>query len=131
MRTISELYEELEDFFLEITEISISQEYKLFADQGENFVLVAESILYTNLTEQDKEKILDYFKDIADIIFKIGNYYIELDELENSDEKDISLEDARFMLVSCSTFINYLTIKSDKARIKSDKKNKIVSLFTP
>lgn len=34
------------------------------------------------------------------------------------DEPNISLEDARFMLVSCSAFINYLIVKASKAGIK-------------
>ena len=34
-------------------------------------------------------------------------------------EKDtVDFEDAKFMLVSCSAFINYLTIKSSKGGIK-------------
>ena len=35
-----------------------------------------------------------------------------------SDEPNIGLEDARFMLVSCSAFINYLIVKASKAGIK-------------
>lgn len=34
-----------------------------------------------------------------------------------SDEPNLDLEDARFMLVSCSAFINYLIVKSSKAGI--------------
>lgn len=34
------------------------------------------------------------------------------------DEPDIDFEDAKFMLVSCSAFINYLKLKSSKAGIK-------------
>ena len=34
------------------------------------------------------------------------------------EESSLELEDARFMLVSCSAFINYLVIKADKAGIK-------------
>lgn len=34
------------------------------------------------------------------------------------DESDIGFEDAKFMLVSCSAFINYLVAKSSKAGIK-------------
>ena len=35
-----------------------------------------------------------------------------------SDEPNLDLEDAKFMLVSCSAFINYLMVKSSKAGIK-------------
>jgi hypothetical protein len=34
------------------------------------------------------------------------------------DEDKIDFEDAKFMLVSCSTFVNYLVVKSSKAGIK-------------
>ena len=33
------------------------------------------------------------------------------------DEDKLAFEDAKFMLVSCSAFINYLVIKSNKARV--------------
>ena len=34
------------------------------------------------------------------------------------DEPNLDFEDAKFMLVSCSTFINYIVIKASKAEIK-------------
>jgi len=34
------------------------------------------------------------------------------------DESRLGLEDARYMLVTCSAFINYLVVKADKAGIK-------------
>jgi len=34
------------------------------------------------------------------------------------DEPNLDFEDAKFMLVSCSTFVNYLVIKASKAEIK-------------
>lgn len=34
------------------------------------------------------------------------------------EEKDIAFEDAKYMLVSCSAFINYLIVKSSKSGIK-------------
>ena len=34
------------------------------------------------------------------------------------DEPKLSFEDAKFMLVSCSAFINYLISKAEKAKIK-------------
>ncbi len=35
------------------------------------------------------------------------------------EESSVGAEDARFMLISCSAFINYLTTKADKAGVKS------------
>jgi hypothetical protein len=35
-----------------------------------------------------------------------------------NEELDLQLEDAKYMLVSCSAFINYLIVKADKAGIK-------------
>lgn len=35
-----------------------------------------------------------------------------------SDKDKSNLEDARFMLIACSAFINYLTVKADKSGIK-------------
>ncbi len=34
-----------------------------------------------------------------------------------SDEKEICFEDAKYMLVACSAFVNYLIVKADKAGI--------------
>lgn len=34
------------------------------------------------------------------------------------DESDLDFEDAKFMLVSCSAFVNYLIVKADKAGIE-------------
>jgi len=96
-----------------------------------------------HITKKHKATLGDAIKELKKHIYihsaleksfySIYGYTSDEDGIRHAimNEKDISLEDARFMLVSCSTFINYLTIKSDKARIKSDKKNKIVSLFTP
>jgi hypothetical protein len=33
-------------------------------------------------------------------------------------ESDLDIEDAQFMLIACSAFINYLVAKADKAGIK-------------
>jgi hypothetical protein len=42
------------------------------------------------------------------------------------DEEDLDFEDAKFMLVSCSAFINYMTVKSDKAGINiSDERRNV------
>jgi len=34
------------------------------------------------------------------------------------DEPTLDIEDATFMLVSCSAFVNYLVVKAQKAGIK-------------
>jgi len=34
------------------------------------------------------------------------------------DESNIDFEDAKFMLISCSAFINYLKVKISKANLK-------------
>jgi hypothetical protein len=34
------------------------------------------------------------------------------------DETTLDMEDAKFMLVSCSAFVNYLVVKAQKAGIK-------------
>jgi hypothetical protein len=51
---------------------------------------------------------------------KLYGYTSDADGIRHSllDEPDIDFEDAKFMLVSCSAFINYLKLKSSKAGIK-------------
>ncbi|MCD4732669.1 hypothetical protein K8R78_00340 [bacterium] len=39
---------------------------------------------------------------------------------KDGQKEEIDIEDARYMLVSCSTFINYLVVKADKAGIELD-----------
>ena len=50
---------------------------------------------------------------------KIYGYTSDEDGIRHAmmDEKDINLEDARYMLVACSAFVNYLKVKADKASI--------------
>jgi len=38
------------------------------------------------------------------------------------EEPDVGFEDAKFMLVACSAFINYLKVKADKASINLENK---------
>ncbi len=51
---------------------------------------------------------------------KLYGYTSDADGIRHSllDEPNIDFEDAKFMLVSCSAFINYLKVKSSKAGIK-------------
>jgi len=51
---------------------------------------------------------------------ELYGYTSDADGIRHSllDEPDIDFEDAKFMLVSCSAFINYLKLKSSKAGVK-------------
>lgn len=51
---------------------------------------------------------------------KLYGYTSDEDGIRHSllDEPDIGFEDAKFMLVSCSAFINYLKLKASKAEIQ-------------
>jgi hypothetical protein len=51
---------------------------------------------------------------------KLYEYTSDADGIRHSllDEPNLDFEDAKFMLVSCSAFINYLKLKSSKAGIK-------------
>lgn len=51
---------------------------------------------------------------------KIYGYTSDGDGIRHAllDEDTVSFEDAKFFLVSCSAFINYLTTKADKAKIE-------------
>ncbi|MGY0035854.1 hypothetical protein [Pedobacter sp. NJ-S-72] len=41
--------------------------------------------------------------------------------MTDADATTCELEDARFMLVSCSAFVNYLIVKAEKAGIELQK----------
>ncbi|MDP3148629.1 MAG: hypothetical protein Q8N83_05810 [Ignavibacteria bacterium] len=73
---------------------------------------------------------LDKIKDITKIhpalekgFKQIYGYTSESNGIRHAlmDEANCDFEDAKFMLVSCSAFINYLIAKADKAGIKIDK----------
>ncbi len=51
---------------------------------------------------------------------KLYGYTSSADGIRHAllEESNLDFEDAKFMLVSCSAFINYLTVKSSKAEIK-------------
>lgn len=51
---------------------------------------------------------------------KLYGYTSDADGIRHSllEESDLDFEDAKFMLVSCSAFINYLKMKASKAEIK-------------
>jgi len=51
---------------------------------------------------------------------KLYGYTSDSDGIRHAllKENKLNFEDAKFMLVSCSAFVNYLTIKADKSGIK-------------
>ncbi len=55
----------------------------------------------------------------ADALKKLYNYASDEDGIRHAalEEKNLDQEDAVFMLVSCSAFVNYLKVKADKAGI--------------
>lgn len=57
---------------------------------------------------------------LEDAFSKLYGYTSDADGIRHSllDESTIDFEDAKFILVSCSAFINYLKVKSSKAGIK-------------
>ena len=57
---------------------------------------------------------------LKDGFLKIYGYTSNSDGIRHAmlDEPDLDLEDALFMLVSCSAFVNYLVVKANKAGIK-------------
>ena len=62
---------------------------------------------------------LDLHQDLKDGFKKLYSYTSEADGIRHSlmDQPNLSFEDAKFMLVSCSAFINYLLSKASKADI--------------
>ncbi|MCK4443015.1 MAG: hypothetical protein KAW09_00620 [Thermoplasmata archaeon] len=58
--------------------------------------------------------------DLEEAFRKIYHYTSDADGIRHAlmDEPNLSFEDAKFMLVSCSAFVNYLISKSSKAGIK-------------
>jgi len=65
-------------------------------------------------------KGVDLHPALKDAFIKLYGYTSDADGIRHSliDEPSLDFEDAKFMLVSCSAFINYLKTKSSKAGIK-------------
>ena len=63
---------------------------------------------------------LDLHPDLKEGFKKLYSYTSEADGIRHSlmDQPNLSFEDAKFMLVSCSAFINYLLSKASKAGIQ-------------
>ena len=59
--------------------------------------------------------------DLKEAFLKLYNYTNDKDDCIRHglmNEPNLNFEDAKFMLVACSAFINYLTVKADKSNIK-------------
>jgi hypothetical protein len=79
---------------------------------------------------RDKAELPDALKVIAgkisvhgalkEAFIKLYGYTSDAEGIRHAllDEPNLHLEDAKFMLVSCATFINYLKLKASKAGIK-------------
>ncbi|MEW6200758.1 MAG: AbiJ-NTD4 domain-containing protein [bacterium] len=72
------------------------------------------------LDKIEKEGKVELHSALKGAFSKIYGYTSDEDGIRHSlmDSDDLTLEDAKFMLVSCSAFINYLKVKSSKAGIK-------------
>jgi hypothetical protein len=66
---------------------------------------------------------LELHGDLKEGFKKLYSYTSEADGIRHSlmDQPNLSFEDAKFMLVSCSAFINYLLSKASKAGIEINK----------
>ncbi len=67
-----------------------------------------------------KSEVVNFHPAFAEALKKLYGWTNDADGIRHSlmEESSLSQEDARFMLVSCSTFTNYLTVKADKAGIE-------------
>ncbi len=72
------------------------------------------------LKEIEKTKTIDLHSALKSAFEKMYGYTSDEGGIRHSltEEDSNSFEDAKFMLISCSAFINYLTIKAKKANIK-------------
>jgi len=71
-----------------------------------------------------REGKIDLHQSLRDAFDKLYGYTSDADGIRHSllDEPNLQFEDAKFMLVSCSAFINYLKMKASKAGIKLETK---------
>jgi hypothetical protein len=68
----------------------------------------------------EKQGVLKLHPALKQAFSKFYGYASDGDGIRHAlqEETNVSSEDAKFMLVSCSAFINYITIKASKAGIK-------------
>ena len=64
-----------------------------------------------------KSEVVNFHPAFAEALKKLYGWTSDEEGIRHSlmDESNLSQEDARFMLVACSTFTNYLIVKADKA----------------
>lgn len=71
------------------------------------------------LDEIERRNVVKFHPALKGAFHKIYGYTCSADGIRHAllDEKILNSEDARFMLIACSAFINYLLIKVDKSGI--------------
>lgn len=67
-----------------------------------------------------KSKRIELQPALGEAFRKLYGYTSSSDGIRHamSEKADLSLEDARFMLISCSAFVNYLKVKASKAGVE-------------
>jgi hypothetical protein len=72
------------------------------------------------LGKLDDETQIKTHKALTKAFENLYGYTSDADGIRHAllDEPTIDFEDAKFMLVSCSNFVNYLTVKASKAGIE-------------
>ena len=65
-------------------------------------------------------KKIELHSDLQEAFYKLYGYTSDAEGIRHSlmDKPDLDFEDAKFMLVTCSAFVNYLKVKAAKAKIK-------------
>lgn len=73
-----------------------------------------------SLKEMEKKSIIELHPSLKSGYEKIYGYTSDADGIRHgmSDEPNVKYEDAQYMLVSCSAFVNYLIAKANAAGIK-------------
>ena len=63
---------------------------------------------------------IELHSDLQEAFYKLYGYTSDAEGIRHSlmDKPDLDFEDAKFMLVTCSAFANYLKVKAAKAEIK-------------
>lgn len=71
------------------------------------------------LKELEKKRTVDMHPALRESLSKLYGYTSDADGIRHAllEESSLDFEDAKFMLVSCSAFVNYLKAKSSKAGI--------------
>jgi len=63
---------------------------------------------------------IELHSDLQEAFYKLYGYTSDAEGIRHSlmDKPDLDSEDAKFMLVTCSAFANYLKVKAAKAEIE-------------